>query len=375
MGRNELNIDSAPFLDEMFETWQKDSNSVAPEWREYFERMQIEPIATNGKPAQQWSNGFVDRRKKTDESKQGSVDRLVWAYREVGFLYANINPLGSYLMPDLKYLIKTIEGPYGSLSIQDFGLEESDLDKNFFAGRNLSPSHGSLREILTALKETYCSTMGVEIFHIQNKSMRGWLLDRIEQNNNKPEWTKEQKQSFAKDLIRAEEFEHFIHSHYIGQKRFSLEGGEVLVPALHHLLDRTASRAGIEEIVFGMPHRGRLNVLTNVLGKPALEIFSAFEENYIAHKFGGSGDVKYHIGFSTDHVHEDGSKIHVSLVANPSHLEAVDPVVEGKARAVQRRRNDVHRKKVIPVLIHGDAAFTGQGVVAEILIVSFMVCL
>lgn len=364
MFRADLNINSAPFIEELYESWKSDSSSVSPEWQEYFARVQTEGVTSSG-DVRSGLNGHVSNGE--DRSKQGSVDRLIYAYREVGYLYANTNPLGAYLMPELRYLIKTIEGPYGSLSLQDFGLSEDDLDKVFDAGKNMNPPRGTLRQILTALKDIYCSTMGVEILHIQNKSMRGWLLEKLEHNNNAPDWTKEQKQTFAKDVIKAEEFEHFIHAHYIGQKRFSLEGAEVLIPALHFLLDRAAARTGIQEIVVGMAHRGRLNVLTNVLGKPALEIFSAFEENYKAHKFGGSGDVKYHIGFSIDHVHEDGSTIHVSLVANPSHLEAVDPVVEGKARGVQRRRGDTHRKKVIPVLIHGDSAFTGQGIVAETL--------
>ncbi len=364
MFRADLNINSAPFIEELYESWKKDSSSVTEEWQEYFARVQTEAITSKGLSTG-GSSYRVSGNGSAAASKQASVGRLIHAYREVGHLYANTNPLGSYLMPELKYLIKTIEGPYGSLSLQDFGLSEDDLDKVFDAGTNMNPPRGTLREILTALKNIYCSSMGAEILHIQNKTMRRWLIEKLEQNNNTPDWTKEQKQQFAKDLIKAEEFEHFIHGHYIGQKRFSLEGGEVLIPALHFLLDRAAARTGIQEIVMGMAHRGRLNVLTNVLGKPSLEIFSTFEENYKAHKYGGSGDVKYHIGFSIDHVHDDGSTIHVSLVANPSHLEAVDPVVEGKARGVQRRRGDVHRKKVIPVLIHGDSAFTGQGVVAE----------
>ncbi len=357
--RSEISLNSAPFIEELYDQWVRDKASVEPEWQEFFSYYQKSAPGSEASAPALGSDAEAIY-------KQARVDSLIWAYRDVGYIYANTNPLGNYLMPDLKYLIKTIEGPYGSISLKDFDLGESDLDKVFNAGRWLSPSRGTLREILTALKETYCSTMGIEILHIQNKSMRSWLIQKIEENNNRPIWSKERKQIIAKDLIRAEEFEHFLHSHYVGQKRFSLEGAEVLIPALHYLFDRGASQAGIQEIVLGMAHRGRLTVMTNVLGKPVTDIFSAFEENYTAHKFGGSGDVKYHIGFSTDHVNEDGGTIHVSLVANPSHLEAVDAVVEGKARGVQRRRNDVHRKKVIPVLVHGDASFTGQGVVAEV---------
>ena len=359
--KTDINLGSASFIEELYESWMKDRTSVDPEWQEFFLYYEKgNGVSHNGEGATLSADTEI-------VYKQAKVESLIWAYREVGYIYANTNPLGNYLMPDLKYLSKTIEGPHGSLALKDFDLSEADLDKVFTAGRHLTPSLGTLREILSALKETYCSTMGTEILHIQNRAMRGWLIDKIEQNNNRPDWSKEQKQIIAKDLIRAEEFEHFLHSHYVGQKRFSLEGGEVLIPALHYLFDRAAARTGIEEIVLGMAHRGRLTVLTTVLGKPLTEIFSVFEDNYKPHKYGGSGDEPYHIGFSTDHVNEDGSTIHVSLVANPSHLEAVDPVVEGKARGAQRRRGDVHRKRVIPVLIHGDASFTGQGIVAETL--------
>lgn len=195
--------------------------------------------------------------------------------------------------------------------------------------------------------------------------MRGWLIEKLEEHNNAPNLGNREKARIITDLVKAEELERFIHSNYIGQKRFSLEGGESLIPAVHQIIDSAASELGIQEIVMGMAHRGRLNVLTNLMHKPEEEIFSTFEERELPHEVGGSGDVKYHLGFSTDHVHDGGSKVHVSLPPNPSHLEAVDAVVEGKVRARQRRLKDVHRKKVLPVLIHGDSAFTGQGVVAE----------
>lgn len=361
MFKSEISLESAPFLEELYDSWMKDRSSVAPDWQEFFQYYERDAAAPR-------NGGSVVLSADAEHAyKQARVNDLVWAYREVGHLYANTNPLGNYLMPGLKYLVKTIEGFYGSLSLKDFDLSEADLETVFEVGPHMTPPRGTLREILTALKETYCSTVGIELFHIQNRTMRGWLFDKIERNNNRPDWSKEQKQIIAKDLIRAEEFEHFLHSHYVGQKRFSLEGGEVLIPALHHLFDRAAAKAGIQEIVLGMAHRGRLTVLTTVLGKPLTEIFSVFEDNYKPHKFGGSGDEPYHIGFSTDHVNDDGSTIHVSLVPNPSHLEAVDPVVEGKARGAQRKRGDVHRKKVIPVLIHGDSSITGQGIVAETL--------
>jgi 2-oxoglutarate dehydrogenase E1 component len=238
------------------------------------------------------------------------------------------------------------------------------MDLEFSSGGYLKPERAPLKTIIQSLQETYCSYIGAEILHIPNKPIRRWLIEKIETDNNRPHWNLDEKREILADLIKTEELERFIHSHYIGQKRFSLEGAEVLIPALHYIVN-TAAHTGIQEIVLGMAHRGRLDVLTQILGKPAEEIFVTFEDNYMSHDFGGSGDVKYHLGCSLDHVNKDGSSTHISLVANPSHLESVDPVVEGKTRAVQDRRGDVNRKKVIPILIHGDAAFTGQGVVAE----------
>ena len=361
MDREDLSFSNAVFLEDMYGQWTEDPSSVDAEWREYFASRETrrEPSVPSLTP---------DRAQADPEYtayKQGRVDSLLWAYREIGYLYADLNPLIGYQTPDLKYLLKTIEGSYAGLDLKHYDLSEDDLDREFSIGKMERRRMVPLREIVDSARETYCSYMGVEILHIQNKSMRSWLIDRIEQDNNRPKLTAGQQRTIQQDLIRAEEFEHYLQSHFIGQKRFSLEGGEALIPALHYLVDTVAADVGVQEIVLGMTHRGRLSVLSNVLDKPADEIFAAFEDRIDPHQFGGSGDVKYHLGFSTDHVNEDGSSIHISLVANPSHLEAVDGVVEGKARGVQRRRGDTHRKKVIPVLIHGDAAFTGQGVVLE----------
>ena len=351
-----LGIENAAFVEELYEDWKKTGASVSDHWNEYFKS--LDEQKEEHKPASY---------KSTQVYKQGRVDSLIWGYRDVGYLSADLNPLHGYITQDLKYLYKTIEGSYKTLEPADFGLESKDLQTVFRAGRGLSPEKGTLQEILNALRQTYCSYMGVEILHIQNRTMRGWLMEKIEQNNNTPFYKQEQKQEILFDLIKSEEFERFIHSNYIGQKRFSLEGAESLIPALHHLIDSSARGLGIQEIVLGMAHRGRLNVLTNLMQKPDEEIFSTFEDKELPHEVGGSGDVKYHLGFSTDHKNTDGSSVHLSLLPNPSHLESVDPVVEGKARGAQRKRNDTHRKKVVPVLIHGDAAFSGQGVVTETL--------
>mgnify|MGYP006271843281 CR=1 FL=1 len=298
--------------------------------------------------------------------RQSRVDSLIWAYRDVGYIYADLNPLENYTTPELKYMYITMEGNYESLTLGAFGLSEDDLEEEVFTGGYFEPKRATLRELLEMLRRTYCSNMGAEILHIQNKPMRRWLIEHLESPARRPNWDTARKKRFQKDLIKAEELERFIHSNFIGQKRFSLEGGEAIVPALRYIVE-AAPEHGLHEIVLGMAHRGRLNVLTNVMRKQPVETFSHFTENYMPHTYGGSGDVKYHLGHSMDVDAENGEKVHVSLVANPSHLESVDPVVEGKTRGIQRRRGDRNRKKVMPVLIHGDAAFSGQGVVAETL--------
>ena len=345
----EIDPSNIDFIEELYQDYLNDPASVSPEWKRYFE---------TSAPA----------RGAQDEVlyayKQSRVTSLVWGYRDVGYLHAKINPLEGYLPKELEYVFKTIEGNYETLTLKEFGLEEDDLDIVFSSGGKLEPSRAPLRRILDVLKETYCSFLGVEILHIQNKPIRKWLINRIETGNNRPMLTMEQKKRVQKDLIKALEFEKFLHTKFVGQKRFSLEGAEVILPALHYLID-TAAGNGIEEIVIGMSHRGRLNTLVNIMGKPAEQIFRNFDPGDESPDYGESGDVRYHLGYSRDHENADGTKIHVSLVANPSHLESVDPVVQGKARGIQRRRGDKTRKKVVPVLLHGDAAFSGQGVVSE----------
>ncbi len=221
-----------------------------------------------------------------------------------------------------------------------------------------------LAEIIRALRQTYCSTIAVEFLHIQNKPMRRWLIQQMEASRNRPSFDAAKKKVILEDLTRAEEFEHFMHTAFIGQKRFSLEGAEVVIPALHHVVD-SAPGMGITDLILGMTHRGRLTVLNRILEKPLEEVFSEFEGQADPGDFGGGGDVRYHLGYQKDHATPDGGIVRVNLVANPSHLESVGPVVQGMARAVQRERGDDERKRVVPVVLHGDAAFSGQGVVAE----------
>jgi 2-oxoglutarate dehydrogenase E1 component len=407
---------NAEFLEELYTAWQEDPSSVPPEWDTVFrqiEQAKEEPAPTAGgseivdesvssgngadkTKGNGHGNGHVNGQgaapaeaafpsialeastreaferpaKKAPDSeatmvyKQSRVDSLIWAYRDVGYIYADINPLSEYTTPELKYMYYTMEGNYETLKLEEFGLSEEDLDTEFYTGGYFEPKKARLGRLLELLKQTYCSTMGVEILHIQNKPMRRWLIEKIESPKSQRVWSKDRKVRFQKDLIKAEEFEHFVHANFIGQKRFSLEGAEALIPALRYLIDSAAEHR-LQEIVLGMAHRGRLNMFTNALRKPGVETFSKFIDNYKPHTYGGTGDVKYHLGHSFDITTKGGSSIHVSMVANPSHLESVDPVVEGKTRGIQRRNKDWNRKKVLPVLIHGDASFSGQGVVAE----------
>jgi len=301
-----------------------------------------------------------------DKSKdrQHRVDALVETYRELGHLYASINPLGSYMPPNLRYAWITQQGIGKELEPLTYGLGDSEMEEVFIAPASFNPPRATLREIIHRMDQVYTGSMGSEISHIRNRPMRRWLIQQIENPDALRPWEDEELRRWQRDLIRAEEFEAFIHSRFTGQKRFSLEGTDVLIPALRYLFTQ-AGRRNIKDIVIGMTHRGRLNVLTNAMRKPVTEIFAMFEGLYVPHTYGGAGDVKYHIGQSADFEIGDGRTIHISLVSNPSHLEAVDPVVQGKARGTQRLKNDETRKLVLPVLVHGDAAFSGQGVVAE----------
>lgn len=223
-----------------------------------------------------------------------------------------------------------------------------------------------MREIHAAVKRTYCGTIGVEFMHVQDHDAREWLQKRMESVENVPAFGVARQTRILRRLHKAELFEKFLHTKFVGQKRFSLEGGETMIAALDTILEHCAD-IGVEEIVMGMAHRGRLSVLTNILRKPFDVLFEQFSENYIPHTVAGDGDVKYHLGYESVLTTSTGKTVEVRLAANPSHLEIVNPVVEGKARARQRIRGDTERKRVCPLLIHGDAAFAGQGVVAETL--------
>ena len=332
-------------IEAYYEEWRKDPWAVDESWRNFFEGYDL----GQSRPA---GSGAGDQAPAQEAIK--AVTRLVDAYREMGHYLADLDPLKLVPRPQT----------YEQLELTNFGLSEADLNQVFYS--KLGPeNHCTLRELLAILRKTYCRTIGVEFMHIQNLEIRNWLLERMEPHRNQPAFDLKKKRRTIYKLNAAELFENFLHKNYVGQKRFSLEGGEMLIPLLDAVIERGGSH-GVLEIVMGMPHRGRLNVLANILHKPYGMIFSEFEGN-MPETVAGDGDVKYHLGYSADHTTQHKHTVHLTLTPNPSHLEAVNPVAEGRMRAKQRRHLDKGRQLGLPILIHGDAAFAGQGLVAETL--------
>jgi 2-oxoglutarate dehydrogenase E1 component len=327
-------------IEAAYQRWRDHPASVDDSWRLFFEGFEFgaaRSVTVSGEAAD-----------------QAAIIRLIDAYRDLGHFVAHLDPLSDR---------KTT---HPLLELSEFGLDESDLGRTFDTSHFFGLPRATLRELLAALRETYCRTIGVEYMHIQDTRIRRWLQERMEPRRNQPNFQRRQKLRILMDLHFAELFERFLQARYVGQKRFSLEGSETLIPLLDDLVEKAAD-AGVRELVLGMAHRGRLNVLANIIGKPYEEIFSEFEDNFLPNSMDGDGDVKYHLGFSTDRVTPRGNRLHLSLTPNPSHLEAVDPVVEGRTRAKQSRFGDKDRTMGLPLLIHGDAAFAGQGLVAETL--------
>jgi 2-oxoglutarate dehydrogenase E1 component len=287
--------------------------------------------------------------------KQARILPLINFYRVRGHLIADLDPLGA----DAVHY-------HPELDPATFGYTLWDLDREFITNGLGGTDHATLREILEVLRQTYCGKVGAEFMNIQDPVQKAWLMERMESCRNRANLNKGDRLRILRKLIEAESFEKFLHTKYVGHKRYSLEGGEAAIPLLTRLLDR-AAQSGIEEAVIGMSHRGRLTVLTTVVEKPPVRIFAEFEEVEDPDSTQGSGDVKYHLGAVGVHESPEGAPIKVVVAPNPSHLEFVDPVVEGMVRAKQERRGDAAREKVVPILLHGDAAFAGQGIVAETL--------
>lgn len=337
---------NADYIDSQYKLWKSDPGRVSHEWRLFFEGFDL--AAT---PEYEGVGGVCD---KAQVLRQSRVEELVYRYRDIGHLLACLDPLTSC----------PTEHPL--LSLQAFGLSEEDLDRTFYTPHIPGMQEASLRDIIKLLKETYCRTIGVEFMHMQDPHERKWLIERMEPVRNRPALEDDAGLRILNKLYQAGLFEHFLHTKYIGQKRFSLEGAEAVIPMLDFLC-RRAANLGCREMVIGMAHRGRLNVQVNILERPYESVFCEFEENYDPESLVGAGDVKYHTGYLGDIKTSDYKNLRVLMATNPSHLEAVDPVIEGITRARQERYgNDAHRS-VLPVLIHGDASFAGQGVVFETL--------
>ncbi|GGW27538.1 2-oxoglutarate dehydrogenase subunit E1 [Gemmobacter lanyuensis] len=281
---------------------------------------------------------------------------IIRAYRIRGHLAADIDPLG---MRDAS--------AHPELDPKSYGFTEADMDRPIFIDNVLGLTHASMRQIIDIVKRTYCGTFALQYMHISNPEEAAWLKERIEGYGKEIQFTREGRRAILNKLVEAEGYEKFLHVKYMGTKRFGLDGGEALIPAMEQIIKRGGA-LGVKEIVIGMPHRGRLNILANVMGKPYRAIFNEFQGgSFKPEDVDGSGDVKYHLGASSDRSF-DGNTVHLSLTANPSHLEAVNPVVLGKVRAKQDQKGDhTDRTSVLPILLHGDAAFAGQGVVAECL--------
>ncbi|MBT8452024.1 MAG: 2-oxoglutarate dehydrogenase E1 component [Deltaproteobacteria bacterium] len=285
---------------------------------------------------------------------QARLSALINAYRVRGHLYADLDPLGLHRKP-----------PEDEFVLKRYGLAHVDPETIFATGNLAGPPNESLRSVLSRLKDTYSRTIGVEFTFLENQEARDWLRDRMELSGNHIDLSREQQVRILTKLTDAEIFEQFLHTKYTGAKRFSLEGGESVIPMLDILTER-ASELGVEEMAIGMAHRGRLNVMVNIMEMNVRQIFAGFEDDD-PEKYVGTGDVKYHLGYSLDRKTASGNSMHMTLAFNPSHLEFVNPVVEGRVRAKQDRKGDHDRLTVLPLLIHGDAAFVGQGVVAETL--------
>ncbi|RPH97449.1 MAG: 2-oxoglutarate dehydrogenase E1 component [Lysobacterales bacterium] len=357
---------NASWIEGAYEDWLQDESSVPEQWAREFAALRDGAGDRDGAPGERGHLGVQDKFRRLgslppgtgadsrwSEHKEASVVRLITAYRLRGHENARLNPLGEPHSPKVPDLDPAFHD-----------LDESDLDREFDSGSLVAPSRMTLRDIIALCEQVYCGSIGVEYLHISDTRKREWLQERLEGPRGVPAVNDAERMRILRMLTAAEGLEKYLHTRYVGQKRFSLEGGEGLIPLLHETILHSGSR-GIEEVVIGMAHRGRLNVLVNILGKSPAIMFEEFEGNRKDDNPLRSGDVKYHLGFASD-IRTPGGPVHMALAFNPSHLEIVDPVVLGSVRARQVRRKDHDHDKVMPILIHGDAAFSGQGVVMEL---------
>lgn len=356
---------NAWFVEELYEAYLNKPESIGQEWRNYFDSLQdgtsIKDVA-HSPIRQAYANAakYPQHAKWTavaptadvvSHQKQTAVLQLINAHRFNGHRQSNLDPLKQYQRPEIPELDPAFHG-----------LTEADMDKTFNTGSLFAADEITLREIILIIKTTYCGSIGAEYMHINETEQKRWLQKRLEESLATPDYDKEKRIRILDRVIDANALEEYLHTKYVGQKRFSVEGGESLIPLLDEII-QSGGAQDIKEIVIGMAHRGRLNVLVNIIGKKPSELFDEFEGKALDN-IKGSGDVKYHKGYSSD-ISTPGGSVHLTLAFNPSHLEIIDPVVEGSVRARQDRRNDHSHNEVLPVLIHGDAAFAGQGVIME----------
>ena len=359
---------NAPFIEELYENYLQCSTSVPPEWRGYFDGLQlgkgeVEKDVPHSPVIESFIRVEKERRRNahsssqhvqgiSEERKQVSVLQIINAFRFLGVRQANLDPL------------KQLQKPYiPELDPKFYGLTEEDMDTVFNTGSLVAPEFVPLREILQLLQGIYCGSIGVEYMYMTDTEQKRWIQSRLEGTHSQPNFSDKYKRHILERLSAAEGLEKYLHTRYVGQKRFSGEGGESIIPLLDNLLQR-AGKIDVKEVVIGMAHRGRLNVLVNILGKMPADLFQEFENNHVQELT--AGDVKYHQGFSSA-ISTPGGVMRATLAFNPSHLEIINPVVEGSVRARQHRLLDKKGVMVLPVLLHGDAAYSGQGVVMETL--------
>ncbi|GMV27363.1 MAG: hypothetical protein AMXMBFR58_33940 [Phycisphaerae bacterium] len=342
---------NADYLDEQYARFKADPSSVTPDLRAFFQGFDL-GSSTPG--ANGSATAAKPRAAGSASDFQADVDSLISAYRRLGHIAAHLDPFG-----------RAPERPE-QLTLEYHGLTKADLSRQVSTELIHGDGPTSLGQLIERLERTYCRTIGLEIMYNPDARERQWFLDNFERTQGQVPLTREERLSVLEQLIRAEGFERFMQKRYPGEKRFSLEGGEATIPTINLMLE-AAAKLGVDEVVIGMAHRGRLNVLNNVMGKTYEQIFTEFEDNWEEGFADGGGDVKYHRGYSGERVFNSGKRVHLAMASNPSHLESVNAVVLGRTRAKQRLRGDLERQRVLPMLIHGDAALPGQGVVAECL--------
>ena len=353
-----LNAAHTQFFADLYDQYIQNPDSVEPSWRSFFQGFDFGMSTYNGEQAANYMAEMASHSVENGAAsekilKEFNVLKLIDGYRTRGHLFTKTNP------------VRERREYFPNLDIEHFGLSKSDLDTVFDAAKVLGKQPSTLSQILTHLQKIYCQHIGIEYMHMENPIFVNWVQDRINRNDNQPDFTPDQKKHILGKLNEAVSFENFLHTKYVGQKRFSLEGGESLIPALDAVIEAAAEK-GVEHFVMGMAHRGRLNTLANIFGKATQDIFSEFDgKDYDKEYF--DGDVKYHLGLTAERKSASGKKINVNLAPNPSHLETVGAVIEGIARAKQDKYFPDDFSKVLPIAVHGDAAVAGQGIVYEII--------